>query len=67
MDFSIHYIIYKLIMYSIQEKLEPITRWYDNWLNGFHLKGTLAFKGQRGSGTDYISKVFNSQIKEIKS
>lgn len=54
-------------MYSIQEKLEPITRWYDNWLNGFHLKGTLAFKGQRGSGTDYISKVFNSQIKEIKS
>jgi len=53
-------IIYKLIMYTIQENLAPIVDKYNDFLNGFYLSGLLRFKGQQEVGGDYISKVFKA-------
>ena len=54
-------------MYSFREFLDPYVKEYDRFLNGAHLSDTLNFKAQRAIGSDYISKVFRSRARDIKS
>lgn len=48
-------------MFTIQEKLEPIVREYNRFLEGHYLASLLQFKGQAGVGNEYVSKVFRAQ------
>lgn len=54
-------------MYTIQENLKPLQQQYNRFLNGAFLSDLLQFKGQKGVGNSYVSKVLRSQSVEIYS
>lgn len=55
------------MLYTIQELLEPVSNYYNSWINGHYLTGLLQFKAQREIGSGYISKVFRAQRYEINA